>query len=271
MNPLQRDIKLIEREAFSQPMSRSDVSTIKTKLERSLSNPRAAKSSITQSIPSVSKLLATVTAEQTQVNRLLDLGCGYGHFTDALGNALEVEEIHGVERDYERRSSASELGIHTHAIDLNEDPLPFERDSIDLVTSFGLLEHLVWYDHVISEVHRVLSPGGHLLIALPNMAGWTNRVAIVLGNQPRNVEISQIQAFGVSGFYPTDEPLGHVHTATPGALHDLLEHHGIQIANTIGLHPYQRSVPIKLIDKIVSRRPSLCRRFAVLGRYQPDR
>ncbi|MEO3874940.1 class I SAM-dependent methyltransferase [Nonomuraea sp. B12E4] len=52
--------------------------------------------------------------------------------------------------------------------------LPFEPDSMDLVTAFDVLEH-IREDHLVTEeIARVLAPGGHALIAVPcDMALWS--------------------------------------------------------------------------------------------------
>ena len=92
-----------------------------------------------------------------------------------------------------------------------------------------------------------------------------------MGYQPRNVEFSHKKAFGILGAYGTDSTVGHVHAPTVGAFREFLEYHDFEIVDTVGLHPYQEGRLVPLIDKLVSRRPSLCRRFAVLGQYQPDR
>lgn len=54
-----------------------------------------------------------------------------------------------------------------------EDPskLPFEDDSIDAVYCGHILEHIIWeeVEDYVNEVHRVLKPGGQLLIVGPDI------------------------------------------------------------------------------------------------------
>lgn len=52
-------------------------------------------------------------------------------------------------------------------LDLNRDPLPFERDSVDLVFSYHALEHLDRYLFSLGEIHRVLKHGSALLVGVP--------------------------------------------------------------------------------------------------------
>jgi SAM-dependent methyltransferase len=45
--------------------------------------------------------------------------------------------------------------------------LPVDDDSLDLVVAFDVLEHIPDHDAAVSEVHRVLRPGGRFLVAVP--------------------------------------------------------------------------------------------------------
>jgi SAM-dependent methyltransferase len=52
-------------------------------------------------------------------------------------------------------------------IDLNEQKLPFEDNSVDLIFSYHTLEHLRGYLFALSEIHRVLKHGGVFLLGVP--------------------------------------------------------------------------------------------------------
>lgn len=53
------------------------------------------------------------------------------------------------------------------SLDLGKDRLPFEDSSVDLVFSYHTLEHIPDYLFTLSEIHRVLKHGGHLLVGMP--------------------------------------------------------------------------------------------------------
>ncbi|NPE27139.1 class I SAM-dependent methyltransferase [Methanococcoides sp. SA1] len=53
--------------------------------------------------------------------------------------------------------------------------LPFENETFDLITCFGVLHHIPNVSHIISEFSRVLKKDGYLLLREPivSMGNWT--------------------------------------------------------------------------------------------------
>jgi SAM-dependent methyltransferase len=91
--------------------------------------------------------------------RVLDLGCGVGHSYEQLAPRVSV----GVDLD------AAALGgqeRETHVADMRE--LPFGEDSFASVLSVQSIEHVPDPERVLSEVVRVLAPGGTAVFVTPN-------------------------------------------------------------------------------------------------------
>ena len=223
-------------------------------------------SATVQSLDYLSRLTPELVAHKDEINAILDLGCGYGGLTAAFADLLDCDTVHGIDLDEERRSVAEKRGVTTHSLDLESESFPFSEGDIDLVLSFGVLEHLKYYDHPIEESHRVLREGGFILYSVPNLGSWVNRIALLMGNQPRDVEISQQKPVGISRFYPDDGFLDHAHSPTHRAFVELLDHHGFTVTDSVGIFPYQEHWYVRLMDKLTANRPSLCRRIAVVGR-----
>jgi SAM-dependent methyltransferase len=105
--------------------------------------------------------------------RVLDVGCGEGHFLEAAAEAgLEPTGVEIVpEALLLARASQPDAGWVLAA---GED-LPFPDETFDAVTCLGTLEHFVDPPGGASEVARVLKPSGRALIVVPNLRflWWT--------------------------------------------------------------------------------------------------
>lgn len=199
---------------------------------------------------------------------LLDLGCGPGALTIHVGRALGIERLIGVDGDRERLAVASSRGIRTIELDLDSDPLPLDDASVGVVTSFGVFEYLVLYDNAVGEAARVLRDDGWLLLSMPNLGSYTNRLALLLGYQPREVEVSaQHRLFGMLPQYGrhTSAP-PHLHAATVRCMRDLLDHFGFGVVSVKGLSPDFGRRAQRWLDVVANRVPSLSRRFVLLAR-----
>jgi SAM-dependent methyltransferase len=137
--------------------------------------------------------------------RALDLGCGDGTFTAELARA-GVEAI-GVDvaQAAVRRAAARYRSMEFRRIAI-AGPLPFEDCSFDLVWCSEVIEHVADTARWLSDVRRVLAPGGRLLLTTPNHG----RVRLALG--------------GIERF---SEPLGdHLHLYSRRSLERLLAEFG---------------------------------------------
>lgn len=114
--------------------------------------------------------------------RLLDLGCDDGSWTLELARALGTSDAHGVELVPEAARAAEAKGVSVHLADLNQ-PLPLDPSSFDLVHANQVIEHVSDVDLFVSEIRRVLRPGGVAVISTENGSSWHNIFAALLGWQ----------------------------------------------------------------------------------------
>jgi SAM-dependent methyltransferase len=104
--------------------------------------------------------------------RLLDFGCGGGHFLAAMRRVgwyvvgLDVSEAAA-------RSVREDLGLCALAGSLPHAEL--KPESFDLVTMWHSLEHVHEPRRVLGEARKLLRPGGRLVVAVPNFDGWSAR------------------------------------------------------------------------------------------------
>ncbi|ADD04508.1 putative S-adenosylmethionine-dependent methyltransferase [Natrialba magadii ATCC 43099] len=231
--------------------------------QRHISHEDLKSNSTLQSIDDILGQIEILKNHQNSIEVILDIGCNRGAFVTALGEYLGADVVYGIDIDSEMREIASERGITVFDTNIEEDPLPLGDSTVDLVLSFGLLEHLRYYDNLFEEVRRVLR-NGWFWVTTPNLASWINRFALLTGHQPRNVELSQQRATGVLPVYKKHKPVNHVHAPTYGALIELLEYYGFEPIDTAALTPYQRSRLVALLDTVFGLRTSWSRRVSVL-------
>ena len=223
------------------------------------------QNSTLQSFEQIRGQLRVLERERRTIDTILDVGCNRGGFVTALAAHLGAERVYGIETDSEMREHADSRGVETFAVDAESEAFPIATDSVDLVLSFGLLEHLRYYDSLFSETNRVLDDGW-FWVTSPNLASWLNRIALLFGYQPRNVELSRERAVGALPVYDRDEFLNHVHAPTYRALIELLEQYGFEPITSAPLMPYQRGRVDALFDSLFSVRVGLSRRVSVLSK-----
>jgi SAM-dependent methyltransferase len=69
--------------------------------------------------------------------------------------------------------------------DAEKDPYPYADASFDTVLCCELIEHLFEDPmHMMSEINRILKPGGHLVLTTPNIGSLRSVSAILLGYHP---------------------------------------------------------------------------------------
>ncbi|MFP9059018.1 class I SAM-dependent methyltransferase [Natrialbaceae archaeon A-chndr2] len=248
-------------------MTRSSKSLIIHMLD-ALSKKDIQSNSTLQSLEQLNRPITHLYSNKKEINTLVDIGCGRGGFAWTLGDAFNSTSIFGIDTNESKLAIACERGISTSNIDIELEPLPYDDNYVDFVMAFGLFEHLTDYDHPLEEIHRVLRDDGWFWITVPNLGGWTNRLALLLGYQPRNVEVSSQKSVGILPFYDYNKPLGHVHAPTYRALVELLEHHGFSIEIVTPLSPYQDSFAVKAVDAVLGRSPRFSRRVSILCRKQ---
>jgi 2-polyprenyl-3-methyl-5-hydroxy-6-metoxy-1,4-benzoquinol methylase len=99
--------------------------------------------------------------------RVLDVGCGEGHFAAALMRAgAEVVAI-DVAAESLRRARARHPELDLRLVE-PQAPWPLEDCSFDVVWAGETIEHVADTSAWLSEVRRVLRSGGALLLSTPD-------------------------------------------------------------------------------------------------------
>jgi SAM-dependent methyltransferase len=164
--------------------------------------------------------------------RVLDAGCGEGVLVAEYAGRLAIE---GVDPNY---SSA-------HVRLASVTALPYANDGFERALCLDVLEHLTFEEQprALAELHRVLAPGGELLVSVPNLAHLQSRVHFLLtGRLIRTA--SELK-------HPGDRPAGDYI--------ELARRAGFELVARRGIFP---TVPV--ITRLIRRHP---RRLLPLHRF----
>jgi SAM-dependent methyltransferase len=155
-----------------------------------------------------------------QITPALKLRLGYGEVRGCY---------YGPPGRVDHRTAVSEDGAKFECdidhFDAEKDVYPYPDASFSTVLCCELIEHLFQDPmHLMSEVNRILKPGGHLVLTTPNVAALRGLAAILQGYHP--------------GFFhayikppePGAEPdARHNREYTPREIHQLLENSGFEV------------------------------------------
>jgi SAM-dependent methyltransferase len=95
--------------------------------------------------------------------RILDYGCGTGGNTEAYAS---LGTVFGIEPDATAVRLAGQRGSAGYC-QATGTQLPFGQGAFDAVVASDVLEHIADDGAAISEIHRVLQPGGAAIISVP--------------------------------------------------------------------------------------------------------
>jgi 2-polyprenyl-3-methyl-5-hydroxy-6-metoxy-1,4-benzoquinol methylase len=165
--------------------------------------------------------------------RILDVGCGRGVTLGAL--AEQGFKVHGFEISAEAARGADPRAEIRIAEKLQDAEFPCA--SFDQVIIWHVLEHLNDPAGTLREAHRILKPGGRLIVAVPNFSSL------------------QAHCTGAAWFH-LDLPRHLYHFPLP-ALHQLLTQTGFRVRS---VHHFSlRQNPFGWIQSLLNRFGSLPR------------
>jgi len=104
--------------------------------------------------------------------RVLDIGCMNGSFLTFINDYIKninpncVVELFGV--DIEDVSEILPNNIKFYRVDVDNEPLPFESETFDIINIDQVLEHLYYPWKVLKEIKRVLNKEGIVYLGVPS-------------------------------------------------------------------------------------------------------
>lgn len=117
-----------------------------------------------------------------KAKKVLDFGCGEGHFIGRLQTSMPHAEFFGIDASNEnvlfcRRKWKGTFETCSHI------PEKFSQNPVDVITLLEILDHLEDPAKVLKQAHDALTPDGMIIVSVPDTASlkwnviwgvWTN-------------------------------------------------------------------------------------------------
>ena len=203
--------------------------------------------------------LALVEEHVAPKARILEYGAVPLVMTGAL--AALGYEVRALDVAPERFAGAIEkMSLAVEVCDIEKEPVPFSDDSFDAVLFNELFEHLrIDPIFTLGEAHRVLRPGGVLLLSTPNLRSLRGLRALLLGHRGHTVsggvfeQYEKIQTLG---------HMGHVREYTAREAGEFLERIGFRIEKVVYRGGHGKG-PVGILERLA---PSLRPFFSLIAR-----
>jgi len=173
--------------------------------------------------PRVDRVLEFCRRFDVEFGTFLEVGAGFGTFCEELGGRGIFQRIIAVEPTPDLVRSCRARGVEVFADTIERIRLP--EESVDVVASFEVIEHLFRPEEFVSQCIRFLKPGGIVFLTCPNGQGFE---VATLKEHAQSVDPEHLNYFN------------------PASLSRLLERKGLEILEV--------TTPGKLDAEIVRKR-----------------
>jgi SAM-dependent methyltransferase len=182
---------------------------------------------------------------------VLEVGAAPCHFTAGLAEAGYA--VKAVDLDPRRIADfATRFGIEIAACDIESEPLPFADGSFPYVVCAETYEHLRRDPFfALSEINRVMTSGGLLLLSTPNLYSAQNIARFLAGRSIADplAEFGKLRTIG---------HMGHVREYSNREMRRILAAHGFDVIGTRYGHyyypPTRRGRAARLVFALLPRR-----------------
>ena len=145
------------------------------------------------------KEIAKIIVNEFNPKNILDIGYADGLLLECFYK--HGVECYGVDISKEALSYApEELKPNLILLDIEKRDLPFKDNTFDVITILEVLEHLHNHRRIISEMYRVLKPGGIVLMSTPTESKVYRFINKIVQKFVKTS--SQVSDFDICGFSP---------------------------------------------------------------------
>ncbi len=162
--------------------------------------------------------------------RVLDVGCGAGHFLNcARRRGWETYGVEIAPHSAEFARSCYGLRVLTESV----ENLTFPRESFDLITLIGVIEHVSGPVEFLKRLRLLLKPGGILFLLTDNSRSWLHRL--------------------LRDRFPWINPPEHVQLFAPRSISFLLQRAGFELLDVQSMETIFEDAAIRGIAALIRR------------------
>lgn len=106
--------------------------------------------------------------------RLLEIGCGHGHYLAEMRNL--GWDVYGCDISQDKVDKLIPKFGPDHVLCCSMENLPPDLGLFDIVGLWHVIEHLHEPRKALEQIHKLLKPGGRVIIGTPNVDSWEARL-----------------------------------------------------------------------------------------------
>lgn len=140
----------------------------------------------------------------------------------ALVTQLKGSQVIGVDINDGQRDLCNRFKIDLRISDVQEQALPLEDESVDVILLLEVIEHLCIYPkYVLDEIYKKLKTNGYLVISTVNFLRIASRIRVLFGKNPL-----------INHFEPSEDGRNHIREFVPAEMAYYMRKAGFSIEKT---------------------------------------
>lgn len=162
--------------------------------------------------------------------KLLEVGCGVGidlvRFARAgavvTGIDLAPVSIELAHQNFKQNALAADLRV------MDGEAMAFADDSFDVVYAHGVLQYTANAPKMVSEIYRVLRPGGEAIVMVYNKYSWLNALARLMKVELEHEDAPVLEKYSIGEVKRLLRPFAGVHIVPERFPVESRLHHGLK-------------------------------------------
>ena len=144
--------------------------------------------------------------------RLLEVGCGVG--IDLLRFAQGGAQVVGIdlaETSIElARKNFEHAGLDGEFYVMDGEAMTFPDNNFDIVYAHGVIQYTANPEKMVSEIYRVLKPGGLAIMMVYNRLSWLNFLSKIMSVELEHEDAPVLRKFSIGEFKELLQPFSEV-------------------------------------------------------------